>query len=345
LPTLAHAPEADKSWTDACQHFQQYATDRDEVQTAGGAGFHANHVEIALAANADALASLHDQMANLGVANTNQAATILDLTTRLAASTANHCAYRDGVNRSGHIPRSGNNRASSNNNRGGGSDRRNQRSGATSGIRSPMYCWTHGSCAHHSSDCENRDVESLEEEAATGNLDNSEVFMFTNNSTVYKGSSSSPKLLSLIVRLRALGTKHGKKIHIFHIAGTRMIAQGTDEVSRGYLALGIMAGEAMCSFIPIHQTASEHSPKLVEWIKDWSGSDSIVLDPIGWFEKGHDIVGWNKGIDGFKRPIISSGNTYLWFPPPFAAEFALAEMRKARIKRQTATHIFVCPRL
>ena len=124
-----------------------------------------------------------------------------------------------------------------------------------------------------------------------------------------------------------------------------MIAQGTDGVSRGYLALGIMAGEAMCSFIPIYQRACERSPKLVEWIKDWSGSNSIILDPMGWFEKGHDIVGWNKGIDGFERPIISSGNTYIWFPPPFAAEFALAEMRKARIKRQTATHIFVCPRL
>ena len=72
-------PEVDKTWTDACQHFQQYANNRDEVQTASGAGFHANRVEIALAANADALAFLHDQMANLGVANTNQVATyILD---------------------------------------------------------------------------------------------------------------------------------------------------------------------------------------------------------------------------------------------------------------------------
>ena len=125
-------PEVDKTWTDACcQHFQQYANDRDEVQTASGAGFNANHVEIALAANADALASLQDQMANLGVANTNQAATILDLTTRLAASTANHRAYCDGVNRSGHIPRSGNNR-SGNNNRSGGSNRRNQRPAAAS---------------------------------------------------------------------------------------------------------------------------------------------------------------------------------------------------------------------
>jgi hypothetical protein len=123
------------------------------------------------------------------------------------------------------------------------------------------------------------------EEAETGNLDHAEVFMFTNNSTVescaYKGALTSLKFLSLIVRLRALGTKHGIKIHIFHVGGTQMIAQGTDGVSRGYLALGIMAGEAMCSFIPIYQRACERSPKLVEWIKDWSGSNSIVLDPMG----------------------------------------------------------------
>jgi hypothetical protein len=160
--------------------------------------------------------------------------------------------------------------------------------------------------------------------------------MFTDNSTTvqscaYKGLSTSPKLLSLIVRLRALGTKHGIKIHIFHVAGTRIIAQGMDGVSRGYLALGIMAGKAMCSFIPIHQTACECSPKLVEWIKVWSGSNSIVLYLMGWFEKGHDIVGWNKGIDGFERPIISSKKTYIWSPPPFAAKFTLAEMRKSQI--------------
>jgi hypothetical protein len=71
-------PKFDKIWTNAYQHFQQYVNDRDKVQTVSGASFHANHVEIALTAHADALASLHDQMANLGVANTNQAATILD---------------------------------------------------------------------------------------------------------------------------------------------------------------------------------------------------------------------------------------------------------------------------
>jgi hypothetical protein len=42
---------------------------------------------------------------------------------------------------------------------------------------------------------------------------------------------------------------------------------------------------------------------------------------------------------------IREGETYIWAPPPFAAEVALAELRKARIKRQASCHVFICPRL
>ena len=67
-------------------------------------------------------------------------------------------------------------------------------------------------------------VESLEEEGADGNLDESEVFMFTDNSTVEsyvaRGSSSSPKLLSLVIRLQMLSLRVGIKIHVFHVAGS-----------------------------------------------------------------------------------------------------------------------------
>ena len=58
--------------------------------------------------------------------------------------------------------------------------------------------------------------------------------MFTDDLTVeacaIKGSSSSRKHLDLVVRLRSLTTEHGVRIHIFHVARTRMIAQGTDDV-------------------------------------------------------------------------------------------------------------------
>jgi hypothetical protein len=161
-----------------------------------------------------------------------------------------------------------------------------------------------------------------------------------------RGSSTSRKLLELVIRLQSLSTRLGVRIHIFHVAGTRMIAQGTDGVSRGYLGQGVMAGESMKVHIPIFLSAADRSPRdLVPWIRGWSDPDAILLDPMGWFQAGHDICGWKTEKDGFARPILAEGRTYIWTPPPFAAEVALAELRKARIKRQSSSHVFVCPRL
>ena len=192
-------------------------------------------------------------------------------------------------------------------------------------------------------------VESLEDEALTGSLDHTEVFMFTDNSTVescsIKGSSSSPKLLGLIIRLRSITTKHGIRIHIFHVAGTRMIAQGTDGVSRGFLGEGIMAGNSMLSFIPIHLSALDRCESLGPWIRSWTTPDLICLDPPDWFDVGHDIDGWKSGWDGMERPRLTEGRVYLWSPPPFVADIAISELRKARIKRQSLSHLFVVPSL
>jgi hypothetical protein len=57
------------------------------------------------------------------------------------------------------------------------------------------------------------------------------------------------------------------------------------------------------------------------------------------------LMGWSRGWDGFERPILSQDRTYLWTPPPFVADVAISELRKARIKRQRSAHIFICPRL
>ena len=126
-------------------------------------------------------------------------------------------------------------------------------------------------------------VESLEDEAHSGNLADAEVYMFTNDSTVescaLRGSSFSKKLLSLINRLHGLMTWCGVKIHIFHVAGTRMIAQGTDDVLRGYLGQGLMAVDSMMAHIPVHIPAVERSPvNLLTWIRSWCGNDSYLLD-------------------------------------------------------------------
>ena len=138
--------------------------------------------------------------------------------------------------------------------------------------------------------------------------------MFTDNSTVEacaaKGSSSSPKLLGLVTRLLALTSKVGVKVNVFHVAGTRMIAQGTDGVSRGYLGQGVMAGDTMTLHIPVHLSAIERSPTdLVPWIRSWSEEESILLDEAGWFQTGHDIEGWSLNLMGLRDQYWPQGGS------------------------------------
>jgi hypothetical protein len=51
-------PTADKTWVRAQELFSNYATDRDETLTAGGAGYNANHIEQALAATTDVMSPI-----------------------------------------------------------------------------------------------------------------------------------------------------------------------------------------------------------------------------------------------------------------------------------------------
>lgn len=192
-------------------------------------------------------------------------------------------------------------------------------------------------------------VEALEEEAASGRLKNCTIYFFTDNTTVeaalYKGTSTSKKLLALVIRVKLLETQQGIRIFVSHVSGNRMIAEGGDGVSRGSLNEGVMAGEDILSFIPLHLSAIERSSALLPWLRSWTGSDLEVLTPTDWFQKGHDIRGWKKAEgEPFQRPVIKAG-VYGWFPPPAAADVALEQLRIARTKRQDSTHLFVCPRL
>lgn len=78
-------------------------------------------------------------------------------------------------------------------------------------------------------------TETLELMSRNGELQGTEWFMFTDNtmaeSAYAKGSSSSKLLFELILRLQKLEMESGYKIHVSHVAGTRMTAQGSDSLS------------------------------------------------------------------------------------------------------------------
>jgi len=197
-------------------------------------------------------------------------------------------------------------------------------------------------------------AQSLEVESEKGNLKGSEVFLFTDNSTAesayFKGTSSSKKLFQIVMRLRKMEFASGIKINFIHVAGSRMIQQGTDGLSRGDFSEGVMKGISMLSFIPLHLTAWERASTLKQWIIDWmtpslKQNESLeFLDVQDWFWRGHDIDGGVKNDDGIWMPTYKSG-IFIWSPPPAGGQIAIEQLREARNKRTKSLHVFILPRL
>ena len=175
-------------------------------------------------------------------------------------------------------------------------------------------------------------VEFLEDQGRSGELDDAEVFMFTDNSTAensfFKGTSKSKKLLDLILRLRRLEMRTGLILHIIHVSGKRMIAQGTDGLSRGDHTTGVMAGSSMKDFIPIHLGCLERAPRLRNWLEEvLKGLPWNLVSPEEWFSPTPDT------------------DVQVWCPPPAAADVAVERLRVKRHMRPNALHIILVPRL
>lgn len=109
-------------------------------------------------------------------------------------------------------------------------------------------------------------IETLEHMGEKGSLKGKEVFVFTDNSVsesiADRGTSSDPLLFDLVVRLLALEMLYGCKIDIIHVSGDRMIAQGSDGLSRGDMYEGVMKGDSFISHIPVGTSALEVHPNL-----------------------------------------------------------------------------------
>jgi len=175
-------------------------------------------------------------------------------------------------------------------------------------------------------------VEYLESRAAVGELNDAEVFMFTDNSTTdaafWKGTSKSKKLLELVLRLRKLEMSTGMILHIIHVSGKRMIAQGTDGLSRGDHSTGVMTGQSIASFVPLHLGAFDRSPALLPWIKELlQGRSPTFLTPEGWYDQ------------------TDRHGTFVWAPPPAAADLVVERFCISRHKRPNTLHVLLIPRL
>ena len=103
---------------------------------------------------------------------------------------------------------------------------------------------------------------------------------------------------------------------------------------------------ALQSFIPLNEGAIQRSPQLIKWLKSWTSEELEFLTPKDWFLRGHDIMEgeFEVNVDGFKWPKYAKG-TFVWAPPPAAAETMLEEVHKARHRRTESTHIILIPRL
>ena len=117
-------------------------------------------------------------------------------------------------------------------------------------------------------------------------------------------------------------------LHVIHVSGKRMIKSGIDGLSRSDHSTGVMAGEDVLDFVPLHQSALERSPALKEWLEDVTQeSDASFLTPEGWFD-GTDREG-----------------AFVWSPPPAAADVVVERLSIAKHKRPNSLHLVVVPRL
>ena len=125
--------------------------------------------------------------------------------------------------------------------------------------------------------------------------------------------------------------RHDLHLHVIHVAGTRMIAQGTDGLSRGDLNTGVFGNKEMSVFVPLHLSAFERSPSLAPWLTREVYPDRAleILETEDWFDK-----------------ILNQSVAHaLWAPAPAAADVAVEQLCYARLKRPMSTHLMLIPRL
>ncbi|KAL7556111.1 hypothetical protein ACA910_006202 [Epithemia clementina (nom. ined.)] len=176
-------------------------------------------------------------------------------------------------------------------------------------------------------------IEKLDQSGALTEL--TEVFVFTDNyhaeSAFYRGTAKSPEVLSLMHQLYKILIRGRAFIHIVWVAGKRMIDQGTDGLSRSDQTNGVMRGEAMLHFVPLHLTALKRQRESVtNFLHTCFTTDEPMtyLQPGDWFHVPHDQEGF-----------------FVWTPPPCLGDIAVQQLAEACHVRPWNTYIFLIPSL
>lgn len=178
-------------------------------------------------------------------------------------------------------------------------------------------------------------IANIEDHHERGDLhEGTEIFLITDNATseacFYKGTAKSRELYRLMLRLHKIQMAGDVFIHVIWVAGTRMIENGIDGLSRADFSNGVMTGESILDHLPIGQSALERS----------TTAHKLVLD---WLPKSENPV-WLEPKDWFTIPFEKDG-VFIWTPPPCLADVAVELMAEAQQARPWNTHLFMTPNL
>ena len=108
-----------------------------------------------------------------------------------------------------------------------------------------------------------------------------------------------------------------------------MKACGIDALSRSCPTEGVMQGEKMLSFLPLHKSAMERSDGLLGWIISWwpKEKEIIHLPTTEWYSK-----------------VFCRGN-FIWTPPPTAADASIEQLCRNIHLHPSNCHLVFIPQI
>lgn len=148
-------------------------------------------------------------------------------------------------------------------------------------------------------------------------------------SILLKGSSTSPRLQQLLREIAYEQQLMQCDLIPVHVAGKRLIAQGTDGLSRGQTRVGALAGTStdVDKFNPLTAVPAPLPAPLASWAAaQWPGH-TYLERPSDW------------------TTARVLGAATLWMPPPLLARTALNTFLRCRMMAPTTTSaVFLLPR-